>query len=99
MAQMLINIVFWILNFVAGIVLNPILSIVSTLIPSFGSFVSSILGFVNYGLTYVAFFIKLLMIPPVPIILAVTLGVTILTFNMSVRAAGLVMAVYNYFKP
>lgn len=99
MAQMLINVVFWILNFVANIVLAPIMALVNTVIPSFSTFIGAMTSVVSYGLTYVAFFIKLFMIPTPALLLVVTFGFAILAFNVGVRSAGLVLQVYNYFKP
>lgn len=88
-----------ILNFVANFFLNPIYSAVSVIFPAFASFFNSITTFIGYGLQYTGFFVKLLMIPTAPLVTFVSLFVGIFAFNITIRAVGLGMAVYHYFKP
>lgn len=88
-----------ILNFISKIFLGPIFSGISAIIPSFSQFFSSILEFVGYGLQYVSFFAKLLMIPQSLLVTFVGLFVGIFAFNITIRIVGLGMAIYHYFKP
>lgn len=99
MGQMLVNVVFKILNFVAGIFLTPIFSLVGTLFPAVSAFFVKIMTFVNMTFTYVGFVVKLAMIPSACFVPLIALGGTILIFNTTIRIYGLGMAIYHYFKP
>lgn len=99
MGQVIVDVIFKILNTLAGVFLNPIFSLISVIVPSLAQFFTSILTFVNYGLEYISFFIKLLMIPTAPLITFVSLFIGVFVFNMTIRTVGLGMAIYKYFKP
>lgn len=99
MADLLIKVVFSILNFISRIFLSPIISVVSSVIPVLTNFFTGFLTFINYGLQYTSFFIKLLMVPKAPLVVLITFFVGIFAFNLTIRAVGLGMAIYHYFKP
>lgn len=99
MGEMLVSIIFKVLNFIASVFLTPIFSVINTIIPAVGDFFSSIFEFIGYGLQYVGFFVKLLMIPQGLLITLVGFFVGIFAFNLTIRVVGLGMAIYKYFKP
>lgn len=99
MGQILVNVVFRILNFVAGVFLNPIYSIVSGIIPGLTNFFNYFNTFIGYGLNYVTFFVKLLMIPTAPLVTMLGLCVGIFAFNLTIRVYGLGLGIYKALKP
>lgn len=99
MTQLLINLVFGILNFIANVFLSPIFSGISTLIPELGTLFSGITTFLGYGIQYTEFFIKLLMIPTWLTDIVLAFWSAIFIFNTTIRVVGLGMAIYHWFKP
>lgn len=99
MGQMLVNVIFKVLNFVAGIFLYPIYSAISSLIPALSTFMTKVLQFISLTTEYVTFALKVFMIPSVCYVPLFTLAAGIFAFNITVRVYGLGMAIYNYFKP
>lgn len=99
MGQMLVNVIFKILNFVAGIFLTPLYSAISSVIPSLSVFFTKVLQFISLSTQYVTFAMKVFMIPPACYIPLFTLAVGIFAFNLSTKVIGLGMSIYHYFKP
>lgn len=99
MGQMLISVVFKVLNALASIILAPIFAVASIIIPDFSTYVSSFNTWLSYGLMYINFFIDLFMIPRAPLIAVCTLALAILTFNVTLRVVGLIISVYKNLKP
>lgn len=99
MGQMLIDVLFTVLNFIANIFLSPIAAAINTVFPALTAFFTSVTTFIGYGLTYISFFVKLLMIPTAPLVALVGFFVGIFAFNLTLRVVGLGMAVYKWFKP
>lgn len=96
---MLLNLVFTIVGKIGDMILSPLISAITVLIPSFDDFINYIIQFINYGFTYIAFFIKLLMIPKECIQILVTVALATLTITLTVRSFSLIVKIYNYFKP
>ena len=63
MITALFKLIFKIVGFLANIILTPLFSLVSTLIPSTSEYIDKIDYFFNYGIQYVGFAGKFLMIP------------------------------------
>lgn len=99
MGQMLISVVFKVLNALATLLLSPIFAVASLIIPDFSTYVGSMNTWLGYALTYFNFIIDLFMIPRGPLIAVATLGLGILTFNVTLRVVGLSIAIYKWFKP
>lgn len=99
MLNSLISGIFKVIGYLASVVLSPIFTTISTVIPVLTSFFESIVTFLGYGLQYTSFFVKLLMIPKAPLVVLISFFATIFVFNISIRVVGLALAVYNYFKP
>lgn len=99
MGELLVSVIFKILNFISNLFLGPVFTAIGSAIPELTTFFSSFLTFIGYGIHYTSFFVKLLMIPTVPLITLISFFVFIFGINLSLRAIGLVTAVYHYFKP
>lgn len=99
MGELLVSVVFRILNFIGGVFLNPIYLLVANIIPSLTTFFSYFVTFINYGLIYTSFFIKLLMIPTAPLVILMSLCVGIFAFNLTIRVFGLGLGIYKHLKP
>lgn len=99
MGQMLISVVFKVLNALASIILAPVFAVASLIIPDFSVYLSSMNLYLGYILHYFNFIIDFLLIPRAPLIAVATLGLGILTFNITMRVVGLSMAIYKWFKP
>lgn len=98
MANLLVSVIFRVLNFVSAIFFIPLKPILS-LVPSLSTFFVYMTTFIGYGLNYVEFFIKLLMIPKYLVVTVFSFGLGIFAFNITIRVVGLGMAIYHYFKP
>lgn len=98
MAQLIVNVFFNVLNFIANLFLGPVFSLASSLIPSLGEFFTKVTSFFELVFTYISFLVKLLMIPPGLLTAVAALSITIFTFNLSIRVYGLVLGIYRYFK-
>ncbi len=99
MLSILVNFIFTIISKIGDIILLPLVSLLSSLIPSFSSFYDGILTFIDYAFTYLLFFIKLLCIPKVCMLAIFTVASATLTITIGVRAYTLVMKIYEKFKP
>lgn len=99
MFNMLMNLVFTLISKVGDLVLSPLISGISVLIPGFSDFISYIIQMINYGFTYLVFFCKLLLIPKACIEIVVTIAFATLSIMTIVRTYTLIVKIYNYFKP
>lgn len=99
MLNILINAIFTIIAKIGDIVMIPIVTLLSGLIPNFSQFYNSIIAFIDYSFTYLIFFFKLLYIPQPCAIALVTVGVAYLNIQVGARALILVMRIYEKFKP
>lgn len=99
MGQLLVDVVFKILNFIAGVFLNPIYTLLSGIFPALTDFFSYFITFMNYGIQYTSFFIKLLMIPTAPLVIFIGFFVGIFAFNLTIRVFGLGLGIYKALKP
>lgn len=99
MGQAIVGFIFNLLAQLASVILAPIFLVVSLVIPDFSSFLESMNLYIGYGLTYINFFIDLLMIPRTPLLIVVTMWLGIFTFNISLKAYAFVLAVYKTLKP
>lgn len=98
MANLLIKVIFGVLNFLSNVFFLPIKPILA-LIPGLNTYFVYITTFINYGINYIDFFLKLLMIPKFLIITAFSFGLGIFAFNITLRVVGMGLAIYHYFKP
>ena len=99
MIDLLIKALFAVLNFIASIVLKPILILVTSVIPDITNLLSGISTFIGFGFTYLSWFIKLLMIPKSLMVILISLTVGIFGIDLAFRAISLIGAIYQYFKP
>lgn len=99
MFNTLINLIFTLVAKIGDLVLSPLVSALSVLIPGFSNFYTYIIQFINYGFTYLTFFFKLLMIPKFCIYAIVTIATASLSIITIVRTYTLISKIYNHFKP
>lgn len=99
MANLFVKVIFGVLNFISKFFLDPVINAISSIIPSFSTYVSYFLNFLGNGLNYVAFFIKLFMIPSSLIMAVITLSMSIFSVVLVLRVIGLGTSIYHYFKP
>lgn len=93
------NLIFKIVGFLANIILTPLFSLVSTLIPSTADYIDNVDYFINYGIQYVGFAGKFFMIPSSLIKLFFTFAGSLLVGFVSVGVIRLSMKIYETFKP
>lgn len=99
MLNILITAIFTIISKIGDLILLPIITLLSGLIPGFSDFYNGILNFIDYGFTYLLFFIKLLCIPQICMLAVLTVATATLTITIGVRAYTLIMRIYTKFKP
>lgn len=98
MADLFVNAIFTVLNFISRLFLTPVLAIVN-LFPSLAIYFAYIIQFFEMVFEYIGFALKLFMIPQGLVITLLGLMSGIFAFNITIRVVGLGMAVYRYFKP
>lgn len=80
------------------IIIYPIVSAVTLLIPSFTSFYTSIITWLGYGFQYIGWFYKALCIPRECMTLVYTVATASMAIVIAVRAYSLIIKIYNKFK-
>ena len=99
MITALFKLIFKIIGFLANIVLSPLFSLVSTLIPSTSEYIDNIDYFISYGIQYIGFAGKFLMVPSSLIKVFFTFAGSLLIGFLAVGVIRLSMKIYEIFKP
>ena len=99
MITALFKLIFKIVGFLANIILTPLFSLVSTLIPSTSEYIDKIDYFFNYGLQFVGFVGKFLMIPSSLFKVFFAFFGSLLVGFLAVGVIRLSMKIYEIFKP
>lgn len=99
MITALFNLIFKIIGFLANIILTPLFSLISTLIPSTADFIDNIDYFIQYGIQKVAFVCQFLMIPSSLFKTFFTFAGSLLVGFVAVGVIRLSMKIYETFKP
>lgn len=99
MLQLLVKAVFFIISGIANILLSPLLSLITTIIPDLTPAINSILTWVTTALTAVPFILKLLCVPLEAV--SFYFGFFLLVFSISagVRAIVFIKNIYYELKP
>lgn len=99
MLQLLVKVVFFIISGIANILLTPLLSIITTIIPDITPAINAILTWVTTALTAVPFILKLLCVPLEAV--SFFFGFWVLVFGVSagVRAIVFIKNIYYELKP
>lgn len=80
------------------LILSPIISVVSALIPDFSTFYTSIVNWLGQGFQYIGWAYKLLCIPKACMTLVYTVSTISLSIVLGVRVYSLILRIYNKFK-
>lgn len=99
MITALFNLIFKIIGYLANIILTPLFSLISTLIPSTADFIDNIDYFIEYGVQKIAFVGQLLMIPSSLFKAFFTFTGSLLVGFVAVGVIRLSMKIYEIFKP
>lgn len=99
MLTALFKLIFKIIGFLANIILSPLFSLVSSLIPSTAGFTDNIDYFINYAIQHIAFAGKFFMVPSSLFKLFFTFAGSLLLGFVSVGVIRLSMKIYEIFKP
>lgn len=99
MITAIFNLIFKIIGFLANIILTPLFSLVSTLIPSTAEYIDNIDFFVAYLIEYTSFVGKFFMVPSSLLKLFFTFAGSLLVGFVSVGVIRLSMKIYETFKP
>lgn len=99
MITAIFNLIFKIIGYLANIILTPLFSLVSTLIPSTADFINNIDYFISYGTQFIAFACKFFMIPSALFKAFFTFAGSLLVGFVAVGVIRLSMKIYEIFKP
>ena len=99
MITALFKLIFKIIGFLANIILTPLFSLVSTLIPSTAEYIDNIDYFINYGIQHISFVGKFFMVPSSLFKLFFTFVGSLLVGFVAVGVVRLSMKIYEIFKP
>lgn len=104
MLEILVKAVFWVLNFIASLVLAPITNILSILVgqnitDTIGLGILNLFEFINIIGNYFVVAIDLLCIPRSLFTLVLVVIGSIITYVIFARVYFFAMAIYNHFKP
>lgn len=101
MVNAIINAVFSIINVLANIVTLP-LQAISSIFPS-ATIITDIFSSISFVLTKalqgLLFWLDIMLVPKWIFVAFISFGLGIFAFNFTLRAVGLTLAVYHYFKP
>jgi len=95
----LFKLIFKIIGYIANIILTPLFSLISSLIPSTSDFINNIDYFISCGVQYVSFVCQFLMIPSALFKVFFTFAASLLVGFVSVGVIRLSMKIYETFKP
>lgn len=99
MLNALITGIFQLIAKLGDIIISPLVSAISVLIPDFTNFYNSIITFINYGFNYIGWFYKALCIPRNCMTIVYTVAVVSLSLTVLTRTYRLIVKIYNTFKP
>ena len=104
MLDLLVTAIFWVLNFIANIILQPVMGLLSVIV---GNTISSTVGMIINAIfsllaivdEYVIFAVDILCIPHTLFTLVFTIIASVIGYVVFARVYILSMAIYNHFKP
>lgn len=104
MLQILLSLVFWLINFIANLVLSPILGLMDVLIgnnisSTAQASVASIFTFFDIVSSYILIAIDLLCIPRELFLFLFFIVLGILSYVIFARIYVFTLAIYEHFKP
>lgn len=104
MLEILVKAVFWVLNFVANLVLAPIMGLLSIIVgqnvsDTISVGITSIFDILNIVSKYFVVVIDLLCIPRSLFAFVVTIIASILGYVVFARTYFFAISIYNHFKP
>jgi len=99
MITALFKLIFKIIGFLANIILTPLFSLVSTLIPSTADYIDNMDYFINYGIQCIGFAGKFFMVPSSLFMLFFTFAGSLLIGFCAVGVIRLSKKIYETFKP
>ena len=98
MLNAIITGLFGLIAKLGDIIISPFVLLISSFLPDFSTFYSSIITFIGYGFQYLSFFMKLLCIPKNCMLMLYTIAVANLSIMLGVRVYLLITRIYNKFK-
>lgn len=98
MLNAIISGIFSIIAKLGDMLISPLVSGVSLLIPSIGTFLTSITYYLGRGLSYVKWAFKLFCVPYECVAMLVTVATATISITLLVRGFTLVVKIYNKFK-
>lgn len=99
MFNIFVNLITYLVSFILSIILSPVLIALRVFIPDYSVYFTQIVQFVDYAVTYIPFFIKLLCIPKVLFISVITINLGLLVFWLACQSIMFFIKAYVAFKP
>lgn len=98
MLNALITGLFGLIAKLGDLILSPLVSAISLLIPNFTNFYSAIITYIGYGFSYIGWFYKALCIPKACMTLVYSVALASFSIVVGVRVYSLIVKIYNTFK-
>lgn len=98
MLNALVTGLFGLIARLGDIILSPLVSAISLLIPDFTNFYNYIVVFIGYGFNYIGWVYKALCIPKACMTLVYSIALASLSIAVGVRVYALIVKIYNTFK-
>lgn len=98
MLNALISGLFSLIAKLGDLILSPLISVVSALIPDFSTFYTSIISWIGQGFRYIGWAYKLLCIPRSCMTLVYTTALAYMGIVLGIRTYILIVKIYNKFK-
>lgn len=98
MLNSLITGLFELIAKLGDMILSPLVSAISLLIPDFSTFYNSIVTFLGYGFSYLGWVYKALCIPKSCMVLVYTIALASVSIVVTTRTFALIVRIYNRFK-
>lgn len=98
MGQLLVNVIFGLLNSLSTIIIAPIMALLSVFIPSLANLVENFTNFISMFWVYFRFVLKLMCVPSPYLLTALALNVGFWTFVLAYNTYRLMLKIYDKFK-
>lgn len=99
MLESLISGLFSIIAKLGDLILSPLISAVSVLIPDISSYIGYITYYLGRGISFITWGFRLFMIPRSCATLLITIATATISITLAIRVYTLIVKIYNKFKP
>lgn len=98
MVNAIITAIFNLIAKLGDLIMSPLITGITALIPSFGTFINSITYYLGRGIANIVWVFKLLCVPKACLDMVVLVATATISITIVVRTYTLIIKIYNKFK-